>query len=222
MRSTARRFSRRNNKNNMSNRSGVGSNRAGLLIAQGPSAGMSTYVGPSRLPAQINPPSQVVELKALVLATATAGGVIDVIVNSATVRTIANDFGDWDNVYGEYRVLALRMEYHPGQVHSLAPGSSATNNVLPFWTIVTRDTASAVSAYANIINNDSLRVYPLNRPWTREAKMNSTEEASYTPVSADPDADESYQIKAYADTLTLSQAFGHFIYRYIVQFRTRV
>ncbi len=196
--------------------------RRGALDVFNPSANELIYTGPTRMPNRIVPETRTEQLTSFQALTSSAGGIIDTLINSGTVRTVANDFGDWDNLFSEYRVLSLRMEFCPALVGANPTTIPAAGANLPFWTVVTRDNAAAISSYSNIQNNTSLRMHPLNQKFVRESKMNSSEEASYTAVTTDPATTESYQIKIFADNLANSSVYGHLVYHWMVQFRTRV
>jgi len=182
-----------------------------------PDAKTITYTGPTILPFSVRPPMDVVELHAEGSFNSSAGGIVDTHVSTTTVRTVANDFSEWASVYSEYRTLSIRLEFY-----SNTPGGPASGLAYaPVYTVITRDSLSTIANYANVVNNSSLRVYGLTQNWVRSAKMDSTEEASFTTVTADPAIGESYQIKYFATGLTATTSYGRFIYRYIVQFRTR-
>jgi len=199
---------------------------AGLKFGDtGPGMAVVKYGGPSRLPSSVDPEIKTVELHNYQLVTLPIGtpSVLDLNVSSSTARTLASDFLGWAGLYREYRVLAIRAEFHPVYKNSPPPFSSNVTAPQPMWTVVDRDDASAVGAYANILSNTSLRIFALNEPWKREAKMASTEEADFIAVTASPTA--FFDIKLFTTSgidATLATNLGHLYAFYVVQFRTRI
>jgi len=187
----------------------------GTTFSNTPGASVIKYGGPSRLPENVHPEIKTVELHSGGVLTSTAGGVIDTNVTSSTVRTLGDDFSSWAALYREYRVLAIRLEYHPDVIGA----SIAAILYKPVYTVVDRLDASAIAAYANVESNTSLRIFTLNTTWFREAKMEDTSEADFISVAADPAS--FFVCKYFATGLTATTQYGRFLYRYICQFRTR-
>jgi len=187
----------------------------GNTFSNTPGASVIKYTGPSRLPENVHPEIKTVELHAGGVLTSTAGGVIDTNVSSNTVRTLGDDFSSWAALYREYRVLAIRLEYHPDVIGA----SIAAILYKPVYSVVDRLDAAAIAAYANVESNTSLRIFTLNTAWFREAKMEDTSEADFISVGADPTS--FFVCKYFATGLTATTQYGRFLYRYILQFRTR-
>jgi len=184
-------------------------------VSNPPGANVIRYTGPSRLPENVHPEIKTVELHNGTLATSSAGGTIDSNVSSGGVRTNGDDFSSWAQLYREYRVLAIRQEFHPDVIGA----TIASILYKPIYTVVDRLDTSAVAAYANIESNTSLRIFTLNQNWFREAKMEDTMEADFVAVSADPPS--TFVIKEFSTGLTASTQYGRFLSRWVVQFRTR-
>jgi len=193
-----------------------------------PGVNMIVYRGPSKLNERVNPEYKTFELHAFAQATTiVTTGAIDLNVSSNTVRTLANDFSSFAALYREYRVLAIRVEFIP-MFENDHVGTPATTSAVPppilyfpFVTVIDRDDASAIGLLNNVASNTSLRIFPINCRWMREAKMDSTVEAEFIPVNSDPAA--FFAIKfATEGSYAAATNLGIFYYTYIVQFKTRI
>jgi hypothetical protein len=185
-------------------------------------AGSVIYTGPSIMPTSITPETDRRELHFEVPATSTAGGVIDGNFTSASgttgVRQSSVQFTSWQ--FREYRVLALRVEYHPSYQNCNPLVAAGTNALCStFWSYIDRNDASPSGSYANFIDNSSNRVHSLMVPWVREAKMNEVGESMFISISAD--FTQYYTIKYFATGLSASTTYGNFYVRWIVEYRTR-
>lgn len=185
---------------------------------------VALYTGPSIYPTTIQPETDTRELHYFVAATSSAGGVIDQVFSSSAssvgVRSLAITFSNFTN-WREYRVLSLRVEYHPSYINcNPQTGTPATALATPFWTIVDRDDASSAGSYANIADVSSLRIHSLMQPWVRVAKQNQFGEGNFVLITADNT--EFFSIKAFSTGLSANTTYGHFYVRWIVQFLQRV
>jgi len=191
------------------------SRNTGGVSNVGPNANVITYSGPSKLPERVEPEIIRVEVHSGGAVTSSGGGVVDTNVTSSTVRTLGDDFSSWAAVYREYRVLSIRVEYHP----DVTGASIAAILYKPVYTVVDRLDASASTSYANIESNTSLEIFTLQVPWMREAKMSDTLESNFVSVAQDGAI---YSIKYFSTGLTATTTYGRYLYRYVLEFRTRV
>jgi hypothetical protein len=186
--------------------------------------GSSTYTGPSRLPVSVTPPSITQELQKFSVAGITSGTNLGIAVSSNDIYALPEVTSYWANLYQEYRVLSVRLEFHANFVNASNP--AITGLVLDaaqatWYHVVTRDDTTP-SSYASLQNDSSLRISPLNANWFREVKMTSTAESQFTNLGSPPAVP--IAIKAFIGTFAASSTitFGEFIARYIVEFRTRI
>jgi hypothetical protein len=185
-------------------------------------AGSVVYTGPSIMPTRISPETDRRELHFQMNVTSSAGGLIDNNFTSASgttgARQAAIQFTGWQ--FREYRVLAMRVEYHPSYVNCNPLVAAGTNALCaPFYTYIDRNDASPAGALANFVDNSSVRIHSLQQPWMREAKMNETGEAQF--MGGTVDFSQYYTIKYFATGLSATTTYGHFYVRWIVEFRTR-
>jgi len=193
-------------------------NRSGNMS---PDAGVITYSGPSRLPASIRPPSHTVQLNRLITAAVTAGTSFGFNVNNGDPEALPiTEFATWAGLYDEYRVLSIEAEYTPAfanastNVATLGGGS-------PWNTVVLRNSGAVPTAYAQLIENSSIKQSSINKPFKRIAKMSSTDESQLIPINTAPSA--LYGISGFAipSVASTTQTYGLILVRYMIQFRTR-
>jgi len=189
-----------------------------------PPMGVSMYTGPSRLPVTVTPPTITQELQKFSVAGITGGTTLGLAVSSNDVYALSEVTSYWANLYQEYRVLSVRLEFWPNFVNSLNPSATATSvasSQLTWYTVVTRDDTTP-SAYSGLQNDSSLRIFPLNARWFREVKMSGTAESQFTNIGSPPPVP--IAIKTFIGTFssTVNITMGEFIARYIVELRTRV
>lgn len=138
---------------------------------------------------------------------------------------------DWTNViaiYDEYRTLAMELLFIPNMEDCLDTVNLALNHE-PVYTVVDRDTNSALTSYALASNYPSMVPHSLTKRWSVTMKMKGPSlEISSSLVSG-----ESLwlncqaapllcgSIKVISVGLSASQTYGRFCVRYRVQFRGR-
>lgn len=201
---------------------------ANMRAVSGPSENTIGYKGPSILPRGVRPDLFTVELHAYQPSVSTAAGVWDVNITSALTSSNANGFGvsnssSWSGIsglYREYRVLSVRSDYMPAAFGTL-PNATATFTQ-PIATVVDRDDSSTAGTYGNIVSNESLRLCSFTKPFTRTAKMESTDESGYILVAASSTGSMTIKIFASGVGAPAVATFGAILYRWVVQFRTYI
>lgn len=224
---------RNNSKNNGPRRNSYRRrNRTGMRnntrAVSGPPENAIGYFGPSILPRGVRPDLFCVELHYYQAAVSTGAGVYDTCISSALTAANANGVGvsnsaSWATVsglYREYRVLSIRSDFTPAAQGAL-PNAAATFTQ-PIATVVDRDDSTASGAYANIVSNESLRLHTLTQPFTRIARMESTDESSYVLVSTSSGGFMTIKVLATGIGAPGAATFGAMLYRWVVQFRTYI
>lgn len=195
-------------------------NRAGAP-SNGPPATTLVYRGPSLLRTLSVPEIREVSLRASKSLSSSAAAITDDVFTSNSVRTLGADFSAWASLYREYRVLSLRVDFTPAFTQSLNNAQALATGTAVFSTVVDRDDSSPIVALANVLSNDSLRLFPVNQHWFRFTQMNSPGEAEFIPIGSDPA--QYFSIKANLGVAApTSVAWGIYITNWIVQFRTRI
>jgi hypothetical protein len=144
------------------------------------------------------------------------------VITSADPQGIpVTEWATWATLFREYRVLSIRMEFHP-TFQGGTPPSTGANITLPFFTTVDRDSTGTPTTYTGLLENTSLMVKTLSTNWVRECKMRDTAESQFLSVNSAPSA--LLTINAFYATTggNYSVVYGMMLYRYLVEFRTRV
>jgi hypothetical protein len=124
------------------------------------------------------------------------------------------DWADYASSWDEYRVLSLRVEFHPNSKFTNPTG----NSYAPFVTVVDRDTSTALVSYAAAANYGSLAYRVLDDSWFVEMKMTGVKEAQFLNTQALPGAGGG--IKTFCSGLS-NITFGRTCAYYMVQFKDR-
>lgn len=183
-----------------------------------PGTNVSVYRGPPRLPrvnaqndlmtTQINNAGQV----------ATSGtGTVTTVFDAYSQISVASDWTSLSNLYTEYRILSMEIEFIPWNTFNTA----TTNTLAPMYTIDTRDTATALASLTQAVGFDSCRVVQPSKRFTRSIKMGSIDEASFIPMGSSPAASSRLYIKMWSSGNANSINLYDFITRVIVQVRGR-
>jgi len=139
----------------------------------------------------------------------TVGGVIADVYGSSPAG--APNWGDTNSVWGEYRTLAVTVEFRPNNRYS-----KTTTTCVPIAVVTDRRNATALASYDNATSRESCRLLDLEDPWSQVLKMDGSEEAQFVAVSGPLSF---YWIKLFATGLTVSTTYGKVFVKYLVQFR---
>jgi hypothetical protein len=142
------------------------------------------------------------------LASTAGGAIADVYGNSPTG---APNWADTNTVWGEYRTLAITVEFYPNNRYS-----KTTTTCVPIAVVVDRRASTALASYDSATSHESCRLLSLEDPWRQTIKMTGSEESQFVAVSA---PNSSSWVKLYASGLTVSTTYGKVFIKYLVQFR---
>jgi len=124
------------------------------------------------------------------------------------------DWSDYAASYDQYRVLGLQLEYCPNSTFT----NPTTNTYAPIYSVIDRDTATALASYAAAANYASLATHTLDKRWSVSMRMESSAEAQFFNTQSVPGS--SGGIKTFASGLS-NVTFGRATAFYRVQFRGR-
>lgn len=142
------------------------------------------------------------------LASTAGGAIADVYGNSPSG---APNWADMNTVWGEYRTLAMTIEFYPNNRYS-----KTTTTCVPLAVVVDRRNATAYASYDAATSHETARLRSLEDPWRVEIKMDGSEESQFIAVSGPT---SSNWLKLYASGLTISTTYGKVFIKYLVQFR---
>jgi len=210
------------------NRRRRGNNNNNMRAVSGPPENAIGYKGPSILPRGVRPDLFTVELHYYQAATSTAAGIYDSNITSSLTSSNGTGVGvsnatSWSNIsglYREYRVLSVRSDFTPSAMGAIP--NATTSFSQPFATVVDRDDSSSAASYANIVANESLRLCTCTKPFSRTAKMESTDESGYILVANSSSGSMTIKVFVASVGAPAATTFGAILYRWVVQFRTYI
>ncbi len=148
--------------------------------------------------------------------TSSAGGVIATVFDNTAQAAACPDWTDLNTVFKEWRILAMEVRYTPWNQYSKA----TTVVTAPIYAVVDRTTATALTSVADALSSATCRQKSLENPWSISTRMNSVEEAVWTPSGGSLAASAKQFIKLYASGLSNSTIYGDFITHMVIQFRS--
>lgn len=186
-----------------------------------PAQSSISYNGPTRMPDAVRPEARTFELRALVPVTLDGSGNFAQILHSSNTSATnsigvdsASQWTEYTAIYSEYRVLSLRVEFHPG-----ARGTSQSAFSRPMLTAVVRDTTTVPTSNNDFLGNPSFRMVPFAERWVRDTKMLSTDEAQFCPIASANDG--TFAVIVLSTGGAVSVTAGLLLIRWMVQFRTQ-
>lgn len=142
------------------------------------------------------------------LASTAGGAIADVYGNSPTGSP---NWADTNTVWGEFRVLGMKVRFYPNNRYS-----KTTTTCVPLVVCVDRRVSTALASYDAGVSREAHRLLSLEDPWTEQVLMDGSEEAQFQAVSGPVSVS---WIKLYATGLTVSTTYGKVFVDYLVQFR---
>lgn len=143
----------------------------------------------------------------------TAGGVIDSSYSSDPSSYALAAWTSLSNVWHEYRVLGMRVEFFPNNRYS-----KTTVVVKPGLVVIDRSSGALIGSYQSGMNHSSCRKVSWEDPWTEEVRMQNSEEADFIACASPV---PKVWIKFYADGLSVSTEYGRFFVYLLLQVRGR-
>jgi len=127
----------------------------------------------------------------------------------------ADNWTEYSNSWGEYRVLAMRVEYEPVQVVNTAAVTAAP---LVHSVLHQASLPSSPSNYGQAFSLGDAKLGNTMRKFVRVWRMSGTAEATYQNTLAP--AATSLTVTSSAFGLTTATTYGYAFITYLVQFRT--
>jgi len=208
---------KRNNKNN--------GERRGRTPQETPPGAVS-YRGPMRVPRGLdNLSTKTVILHRADDCVSSGAGVIVGAVSTNPNGTA--NWADWVQVFDEFRVLAVEVEFFPRNRYS-----KTTTVCVPGYAAIDHSDSTAPSGATELQEHESCRIMSLEDPWTDRTdfagskqpslkwRMNGIEESQFLNTSSFTQVPGA--IKYYFSNLSNSTIYGLFFTNYIVQFRGQI
>jgi hypothetical protein len=124
-----------------------------------------------------------------------------------------DNWAEYSTAWSEYRVLGIRFQFVPQYAVNTAAGATS-----PFaHSVLHMKAAPSIVSYGQCNSYGDSRFSHITKPFSREWRMNSAEEATYLDC-ASPSL-TAYVFTYYADSLTAATIYGILFRTYLVQFR---
>lgn len=150
----------------------------------------------------------------LVAATSTAGGVINnaFVVSPSTL----NDWGNLQNDWSEYRILAFKVKYVP--LFKNAPNSTAAAIGGLLLGVVDRTSSTtALTSTQQALEFEGCQMAAINEELTLSGKATGANELAWVNITT-----SSYwaSVRYYSTVLSTSNNYGNFIVELLVELRS--
>lgn len=176
-----------------------------------------SYNGPWRCLSKTSPPPVVVDLTRSIPLTSSGTGTISSIVTADPTASV--EWPSLQNLYQEYRVLAVTCRFVPSAHYF--PTAGLTSTGVSIW-FTTRDAGATPPANldAALQYSDS-QPFPGDMPVTITARMSGVGDASWYDTDGSPLPFFSYGIGVYGTQYPNTATVGFQFMTYHVQFRAR-
>ncbi len=183
-----------------------------------PAIGALTYRGPTSLPKTLEAnETEVAELLYIGSVATTAGGVINTVFDAYSQLTSSPDWSSYANLWQEYRILSMKVHAEPWNKYN----QPTTSALAPVYSVVARDTATALSSLSDCAGYASVEIHAPSTPFDKEIKMAGAGEAQFVLTTASPATSDRLYIKLYSSGNVASTTVYDYLDRILVQFRGR-
>lgn len=165
--------------------------------------------------------------RAQVVTDGSGNGSTSLVFSNADVAGLS-DHTAMGTLYEEYRVLGIRVEYHPKLQYadgSAAGGGTGNEVVDPTVLAPFRENTGPLTSLYTAMNYGRAVIKSVNVPCALEVRMDETELAEWLDVGDSPAADQLFGIKTWqaigGGPATTTVQEGTFLAYYCVQYRTR-
>lgn len=145
--------------------------------------------------------------------TSTAGGVIATVFDSWSQAGTTSQWASLTAMFSEVRILAFKLHMIP-----VNKFSTSVNNI-PITSVVTRDTATALTSFQDAAGYVSSQEHGTFSTINRVVRMDDLDEASWIQMSSSPASNNRLYVKLYGSGLAASTNYYQFLNSIVVQFR---
>lgn len=190
------------------------SSRKGGLTKTNPSAAVTVYGGPYRIPLSSQQArTETIQMTFVTAVTTNGAGVNGTVV--ANNPSVATDWSGASVLYDEFRVLSTDHKYVP--VANMTYNATVSPAVMV--QLFDRDSAGAIGSYSAAFNYESAKPTNSNESHQAGIKMSGIEDSGFQNI-ASPTA--TWWYKLYFQGGTVSTTYGYVFTVLLVQFRGRV
>ncbi len=176
--------------------------------------GTVVYTGPIRKPglARSMGDLKTMELRYYAALSSDAGGLIDDVISNNP--SSGSGWSSFAGIYGEYRVLGVRLDFKPSDRYS-----KVTSLTTPGFVVIDNESSSSLASTAAATGYYTAKFISLDDPWSLEMRMGETDQADFLPT-ASPSSTQ--WAKFYLDGMSASKSYGGILVTLLVQFKTLV
>jgi hypothetical protein len=151
-------------------------------------------------------------MTSVVPISSTAGGIVNNVINDNPSGYA--DWGSFQALYEQYRVLSFRVDYYPNSRYNWGGVTVAC-----VGTVMDRQDGTALTSYADAVQYAACRLFSMEDPWFRIIKMSGAEEADWK-TTASPTAE--HYLKMYGTPFGATTLFGQMLATVVIQVRGRI
>ncbi len=127
-------------------------------------------------------------------------------------------FGDWNNIFDEYRFIRARFEYIPYSYHNLMPITTTTWALMaPIVGVVDYESSTALASLAEGLGYQTAKIFSPNERVVWEVDLDWAPDTEW--ISSQTTGTVVASVKLYGNNLSASQAYGAIYGQVDVQFR---
>lgn len=179
------------------------------------------YNGPTRLFQPRGIPTDDSELVSLISSatlSSSAGGVLATVFDSDTQMNASADWVNYQNLYSEFRLLSMEIEFLPVSYVNTTGGIIRD----AVYCVEDRQTATALASVANALGyTTTLQVHAGDKYFKCAMKMSGPGEATWISTGSAPTSTDRLYIKLYSIGNTASVTLFTYVTRMVVQVRNR-
>lgn len=177
---------------------------------------MIAYHGPVVIPRSMNAVKTGMKTLSVNIGavSSNAGGLLNGVCNYSTLINNSPDWTSLQNVWSEYRLLALQLELYPVACYN----TSATHGIIVCYPEHSNSTTTAPTSVGNALDHASAKVWSTtyNKVMVTTCRANGTDECQWTSMGTTLNA---FAIKYVASTLGISYQYFFGVVRGTFEFR---
>ena len=176
------------------------------------------YRGPLRVPRSVEGQElDTFQINFAATLASSGTGTLTTVITPSTQVTSSPDWTNIQNLWEEYRILSWEFEVVPW-----TPFTRPTTDVLaPVYSVIDRQTATALSALADAVGYGSCKMHKPSTPFKRTSRMTGADESEWVSTSTTPAAGAQAYLKLWSSGNSNSINLYDYKMIYLVQVKGR-
>lgn len=176
------------------------------------------YLGPPRLPrAKSANETYTAQLVYVGTLSTNGSGVLAAVLDSYAQASSATDWSNFTGMWSEYRILSMKTKAVPWNKYN----TPTTTTKAPLYSVLDRSSGNALTSLADVGGYDTAMIHSPSENWTRQIKMDGTDEANFVDVASSTPTNSRLFIKLFSTGNTPSTTLYDYMTFIMVQFRCR-